>query len=76
MTTLDTADAVDDFDVTAVVQTDRVHGSVYTSPEIFAREMDTIFKAGWVYGPRERDQRAWRLPDPHDRPRPGRGGPR
>ncbi|BCO34299.1 aromatic ring-hydroxylating oxygenase subunit alpha [Mycobacterium heckeshornense] len=49
MTTLDTADAVDDFDVTAVVQTDRVHGSVYTSPEIFAREMDTIFKAGWVY---------------------------
>ncbi|KMV24301.1 ring-hydroxylating oxygenase subunit alpha [Mycobacterium heckeshornense] len=26
-----------------------MHGSVYTSPEIFAREMDTIFKAGWVY---------------------------
>ncbi|ORX21195.1 ring-hydroxylating oxygenase subunit alpha [Mycobacterium xenopi] len=26
-----------------------MHGSVYTSPEIFAREMDTIFKTGWVY---------------------------
>ncbi|WP_375486128.1 Rieske 2Fe-2S domain-containing protein [uncultured Mycobacterium sp.] len=49
MMTLDNAAAVDDFDVTTVVQTDRVHGSVYTSPEIFDREMETIFKKGWVY---------------------------
>jgi phenylpropionate dioxygenase-like ring-hydroxylating dioxygenase large terminal subunit len=39
----------DDFDVSTVVQPDRVHGSVYTSPAIFRREMDTIFKTGWVY---------------------------
>ncbi|GFG83991.1 aromatic ring-hydroxylating oxygenase subunit alpha [Mycolicibacter algericus] len=39
----------DDFDVTTVVRNDRVHGSVYTSPEIFRREMNTIFKTGWVY---------------------------
>jgi len=44
-----TVDAPDDFDVTTVVQTARVHGSVYTSPEIFRREMDTIFTTGWVY---------------------------
>ncbi|MFF1834845.1 Rieske 2Fe-2S domain-containing protein [Streptomyces sp. NPDC058231] len=37
------------FDVAAVVQENRVHGSVYTSPEIFRREMDTIFRTGWVY---------------------------
>src|SRR5699024_5726552 len=37
------------FDVTSLVQKDRVHGSVYTSPEIFQREMDTIFRTGWVY---------------------------
>lgn len=38
-----------EFDVDTVVRTDRVHGSVYTSAEIFRREMDTIFKKGWVY---------------------------
>lgn len=37
------------FDVASVVQNDRVHGSVYSSPEIFQREMDTIFRKGWVY---------------------------
>ena len=37
------------FDGTSLVQKDRVHGSVYTSPEIFQREMDTIFRTGWVY---------------------------
>ncbi len=31
------------------MRSDRVHGSVYTSAEIFRREMDTIFKTGWVY---------------------------
>lgn len=45
-----TADGNSDaFDVADVVQGDRVHGSVYTSPEIFKREMDTIFRTGWVY---------------------------
>ncbi|MGW6358071.1 aromatic ring-hydroxylating oxygenase subunit alpha [Streptomyces sp. NPDC055092] len=51
MTTVETtpATAADAFDVTAVAQENRVHGSVYTSPEIFRREMDTIFRTGWVY---------------------------
>ncbi|MFJ8749019.1 Rieske 2Fe-2S domain-containing protein [Streptomyces sp. NPDC102441] len=51
MTTAETTHttASDAFDVTAVVQENRVHGSVYTSPEIFGREMDTIFRTGWVY---------------------------
>lgn len=39
----------DAFDVASVVQDHRVHGSVYTSPEIFQRELDTIFRTGWVY---------------------------
>jgi phenylpropionate dioxygenase-like ring-hydroxylating dioxygenase large terminal subunit len=41
--------ATDDFEVTRIVYEDRVHGSVYTSPVIFQREMDTIFRTGWVY---------------------------
>lgn len=44
-----TVERPDDFDVSTVVLKDRVHGSVYTSAEIFRREMDTIFKTGWVY---------------------------
>lgn len=44
-----TATVADAFDVSAIVQEDRVHGSVYTSPEIFRREMDTVFRTGWVY---------------------------
>ena len=48
MTTLESVPEVDDFDVTRIVQTDRVHGSVYTSADICRREMDTIFKTGWV----------------------------
>ncbi|MEU2003982.1 aromatic ring-hydroxylating dioxygenase subunit alpha [Rhodococcus sp. NPDC019627] len=51
MTTMESTPttAPDDFDVERIVQNDRVHGSVYTSPEIFQREMDTIFRKGWVY---------------------------
>jgi phenylpropionate dioxygenase-like ring-hydroxylating dioxygenase large terminal subunit len=49
VTTLETATATDAFDVDGVIRSDRVHGSVYTSGEIFRREMDTIFKTGWVY---------------------------
>ncbi|MCZ4314822.1 Rieske 2Fe-2S domain-containing protein [Comamonadaceae bacterium G21597-S1] len=32
-----------------LVQQDQVHGSVYTSPQIFEDEMDRIFRRGWVY---------------------------
>ncbi|WP_016881614.1 MULTISPECIES: aromatic ring-hydroxylating oxygenase subunit alpha [unclassified Rhodococcus (in: high G+C Gram-positive bacteria)] len=51
MTTMESTPTTvpDDFDVARIVQNDRVHGSVYTSPEIFQREMDTIFRKGWVY---------------------------
>ncbi|ELB87043.1 aromatic hydrocarbon dioxygenase large subunit [Rhodococcus wratislaviensis IFP 2016] len=51
MTTMESTPttAPDDFDVERIVQNDRVHGSVYTSPAIFQREMDTIFRKGWVY---------------------------
>src|ERR1700722_5830755 len=33
----------------ALVQSDRVHGSVYTDPAIFEKEIDKIFSRGWVY---------------------------
>jgi phenylpropionate dioxygenase-like ring-hydroxylating dioxygenase large terminal subunit len=36
-------------DYDALVKEDRVHGSVYTSQEIFDEEMDKIFHRGWVY---------------------------
>ncbi len=37
------------FDPAALVQPDRVHGSVYTAAHIFAAEMDRIFAQDWVY---------------------------
>jgi phenylpropionate dioxygenase-like ring-hydroxylating dioxygenase large terminal subunit len=36
-------------DYDALVKEDRVHGSVYTDPQIFAEEMERIFHRGWVY---------------------------
>ncbi|WP_299950487.1 aromatic ring-hydroxylating dioxygenase subunit alpha [uncultured Modestobacter sp.] len=36
-------------DVTALVEPDRVHGAVYTSPEVFELEMKRIFREGWVF---------------------------
>jgi fatty-acyl-CoA synthase len=33
----------------ALVRPDRVHGSLYTDPEIFAEEMERIFYRTWVY---------------------------
>ena len=33
----------------ALVEPDRVHRSVYTDPNIFAREMQEIFEKVWVY---------------------------
>jgi phenylpropionate dioxygenase-like ring-hydroxylating dioxygenase large terminal subunit len=49
VTTLESAPATEEFDVGTVIRSDRVHGTVYTSAEIFRREMDSIFKTGWVY---------------------------
>lgn len=36
-------------DYDALVEEDRVHGSVYTDPDIFAEELEKIFYRGWVY---------------------------
>ena len=36
-------------DYDALVKEDRVHGRVYTDPDIFEEEMDKIFSRGWVY---------------------------
>ena len=36
-------------DYDALVKEDRVHGSVYTEPDIFAEELEKIFYRGWVY---------------------------
>ncbi|WP_371541565.1 Rieske 2Fe-2S domain-containing protein [Streptomyces sp. NBC_00554] len=47
--TTEAANPTNTFDVEALVRPDRVHGSVYTSPEIFRRELEQIFRKGWVY---------------------------
>ncbi len=36
-------------DYSAFVKEDRVHGRVYTDPDIFEEELDNIFYRGWVY---------------------------
>ena len=36
-------------DYKALVKEDRVHGSVYTDPNIFEEEMEKIFYRGWIY---------------------------
>jgi len=36
-------------DYAALVQKDRVHGSLYTSEEVFRDEMERIFYRGWVF---------------------------
>jgi phenylpropionate dioxygenase-like ring-hydroxylating dioxygenase large terminal subunit len=36
-------------DYSDLVKEDRIHGRVYTDPEIFAEEFDKIFHRGWVY---------------------------
>ena len=36
-------------DFAHLVQDGRVHGSLYTNPEIYAREMDYIFHRGWSF---------------------------
>src|SRR6201991_2475445 len=32
-----------------LIQPDRVHGSLYTDPSVFADELDRIWYSGWVY---------------------------
>ncbi|CAJ62046.1 MULTISPECIES: aromatic ring-hydroxylating oxygenase subunit alpha [Frankia] len=49
MTELDTSAQVGKVDVAALVEPDRVHGSVYTSQEVYDQEMDRIFRNGWVF---------------------------
>jgi phenylpropionate dioxygenase-like ring-hydroxylating dioxygenase large terminal subunit len=44
-----------------LVQPDRVHGSVYTSPDVFDAEMDRIYGQGWVFVAHESE-----VPEPGD----------
>ncbi|MBN8902838.1 MAG: hypothetical protein J0H57_17560, partial [Rhodospirillales bacterium] len=45
--------AIDDraglVDVASLVETDRVHGRLYTDPAVFEQEMSRIFYGGWVF---------------------------
>ncbi|WP_196149057.1 aromatic ring-hydroxylating oxygenase subunit alpha [Nocardia bovistercoris] len=36
-------------DYTRLIEADRVHGSVYTDPEVFADELERIWYGGWVF---------------------------
>ena len=36
-------------DYSSLVLEDRVHSSIFTSPEVFEDEMDRIFTRGWIY---------------------------
>ena len=36
-------------DYGAAIRTDRVHGSLYVDPAVFADEMSRIFTRGWVF---------------------------
>jgi phenylpropionate dioxygenase-like ring-hydroxylating dioxygenase large terminal subunit len=44
-----------------LVEKDRVHGSVYTSPDVFELEMERIFADGWVFVAHESE-----IPEPGD----------
>ena len=48
-------------DVHALVREDGVHGSVYTSPQVFGLEMQRIFREGWVFVAHESE-----VPEPGD----------
>ena len=47
--------------VAGLVERDRVHGTVYTSSEVFASEMDRLFSHGWVFVAHESE-----VPEPGD----------
>jgi phenylpropionate dioxygenase-like ring-hydroxylating dioxygenase large terminal subunit len=48
-------------DISGLVQSDRVHGSVYTSETVFDLEMERIFTDGWVFVAHESE-----IPEPGD----------
>jgi phenylpropionate dioxygenase-like ring-hydroxylating dioxygenase large terminal subunit len=47
--------------IDALVEPTRVHGSAYTSQEVFDREMEKLFTEGWVYIAHESE-----IPEPGD----------
>jgi phenylpropionate dioxygenase-like ring-hydroxylating dioxygenase large terminal subunit len=49
MTGTDQSTTLDPGGAHALVEENRVHGSVYTAPAIFAAEMRRIFREGWVF---------------------------
>ncbi|HVW41728.1 MAG TPA: Rieske 2Fe-2S domain-containing protein [Amycolatopsis sp.] len=44
-----------------LVRPDRVHGSVYTDPDVFERELQRIYREGWVFVAHESE-----VPEPGD----------
>jgi fatty-acyl-CoA synthase len=48
-TTVGTSRPTPGDDLRSLVQPDRVHGSLYTDPAIFARELEQIWYTTWVY---------------------------
>lgn len=54
-------DGTADFDPGALVKPTRVHGSAYTSQEVFDREIGKLFSEGWVYVAHESE-----IPEPGD----------
>jgi phenylpropionate dioxygenase-like ring-hydroxylating dioxygenase large terminal subunit len=48
-------------DVGDLVRPDRVSGAVYTDPEVFALEMERVYRQGWVYVGHESE-----VPEPGD----------
>lgn len=55
------APSVSPFEWDRLVQEDRVHRHVYTDASIFAREMDHVYAASWVYLAHESE-----IPQPND----------
>ncbi|KAA9162612.1 Rieske 2Fe-2S domain-containing protein [Amycolatopsis acidicola] len=48
-------------DYARLIEHDRVHGSLYTDPRVFADELERIFYRGWVYVGHESE-----IPQPND----------
>jgi phenylpropionate dioxygenase-like ring-hydroxylating dioxygenase large terminal subunit len=61
MTELDVRPAPRRTGVRDLVRPDRVHGSVYTDPDVFELELDRIYRQGWVFVAHESE-----VPEPGD----------
>ncbi|MDH3680142.1 MAG: Rieske 2Fe-2S domain-containing protein [Acidimicrobiia bacterium] len=61
MTTVVSPEEAPTGDYRFLIQEDRVHGSLYTDPAVFAEEMKRIFVDGWVFVGHESE-----IPDPGD----------